>query len=788
MNSFRQLASHSDNTCSPAYFWFFNDDVPRQTIREQLQDMVDHGLKAILLHPMPYNFRPVTMMTRMSPDYLTPEYFELCRYIMDEAQKLGLHYWLYDEGGWPSGGACTLVSHENPRDFRPVRLTPQDDGTIAPAYVGEPKPGFYPGLLNPGVTDTFIRLTHDQYFQTSPQHFGSTIRLAFQDEASFGPASSCPPDLETLFLERKGYDLKPYYPHLLDMPDEQTPEDVLQARIDFADLRSQLFVERFVKPIQDWCHAHGILSSGHFNIDHEPRGNGSANGGHGHLLRALRHLDVPGIDVIWRQLFPGIATHHFPKYASSIARQHGHSLAMSESAAVYGNGLTPQQLKWLIDYQAVRGITMFVISAYPMSLKDPFLYTSTRPSFGPVNPLWKYSRLWHDHITRLCALLRAGKPDCHTAVFFDVRSIWVGGPFADRAILTHDTVAQTLLEHHADFDFVDDDALASATLDTTVTPPALKIGAMTYTHLVLPACNRMAPEARQQLDAFRQAGGIVLDEHQLEHIRPVASLQTAARTPARQLRLTKRRLDTQTAYFIINEEDTPCEALLSFPETTPCLLFDTATGDTMPLAQQPDHSYSWHFPPLSSACFIFGEQPSKEPEAEFTPCQRLTPETWTLQPRQTYTLSADGVSTATLPDATPQTVSLGDWRPVLGDYFSGDARYRCTFDNPGCTRAKLDLGDVRYACTVRCNGIVVAELAWPPYVCHLDKALQAGQNILEIDVTNTLGNALSDPHWPEIWRQKFPQAITQYDEKERAAERDTLSSGLYGPVSIDLAP
>ena len=66
-------------------------------------------------------------------------------------------------------------------------------------------------------------------------------------------------------------------------------------------------------------------------------------------------MDLPGVDTIWRQLFPGQRNHHFPRYAGSVARQEGRQLVLTESFCVYGNGLTLAEMKWLMDYQYVRG-------------------------------------------------------------------------------------------------------------------------------------------------------------------------------------------------------------------------------------------------------------------------------------------------------------------------------------------------------------------------------------------------------------------------------------------------
>ena len=59
----------------------------------------------------------------------------------------------------------------------------------------------------------------------------------------------------------------------------------------------------------------------------------------------MRGLDVPRADVIWRQLLPDCHNHHFTKHASSVSRQSGIELVMTENFGVYGNGLTPEHMK-----------------------------------------------------------------------------------------------------------------------------------------------------------------------------------------------------------------------------------------------------------------------------------------------------------------------------------------------------------------------------------------------------------------------------------------------------------
>lgn len=774
MESLSKLVKNPPADCSAAYFWFFNDDIPVDVMISQMHAMIDKGVKALLLHPMPAMFRPQTMQTRMYPDYLTPEYFQVIKKIVEEAQRTGCHYWLYDEGGWPSGSACGQVSQADPVNFRQMRLMKQEDGTVKPCHLGAPKPGFYPNVLNRNATDKFIELTHEQYYKTVPEHFGSTVQYVFQDEACFSTPLAWCEELDDEFLKQKNYDIRNYYEQLINPPADDDPEDLIQARIDLADVRSKLFVKNFVKPIQDWCHKHNVISSGHFNGENIPTGNYSS--GYGHILRAMRALDAPGIDVIWRQLYPGVCTHHFPKYASSVARQSGIQTALSESAAVYGDGFTPEELKWLIDFQAVRGINLFVISAFAMSLKDPFTYTSTRPSYDLNNPLWAYSDLWHKHIERICALLRQGKADSKTAVFHDIRSIWTGSTEMENAAAWHDATAEKLLKQHCDFDFTDDDTIQAAPFDSLDGKPALRIGDMLYTTIVVPTVNRMEDATAEKLEQFANQGGVVIDETHLQDVQPVLPIDGDVNGD---LRVTKRILDEKSIYFITNESDNAIQATLHFPEQSQCVRLDDE-GEFIAL-----DSNKVTFIPRSSQLFVFGEEPTAQPPRSFTnPSSTITIEDgWTLKPVAQVTIDCNGSNLHPV-KADPQPVQLGDWRPVLGEYFSGEALYAVDFQNPGATEAFLNLGDVNYACDIILNGKCISRRAWHPYSCDISEALQPGTNHLEIRMVNTRANALATPELRKRWKAQFPLCLTQYDDKEMAAEADSLPSGLFGPVTV----
>src|SRR5712691_10073533 len=485
----------------PSVFWNWNDKMDQSRIREQLEDMHAHKLFTVCIMPMPRDFRPDSTGNHLDVDYLSDEYFSRYRFAMDEVKRLGMKNWLYDEGGWPSGsatgrvvksdpnfGAQTLVLERRPLAAGEKAATPP--GAVA-AFVENGKTlvvcrirrsDSQPDRLNPAATQRFIELTHEGYRRFMPQYLGSLVPWAFIDKPSvtyFVPGTQMPwtAALPEIFRRKKGYDLIDTLPLLLSNPPPQTSE-AKQARIDFFDVWSELFQQAYLVPIRDWCRKYGLLSGGHFGGEDETMG--SARYGYGHILRAMRGMDLPGVDTIWRQLFPGQRNHHFPRYAGSVARQDGRRLALTESFAVYGNGLSLAEMKWLVDYQYVRGCNMVVMGNYPAGSSGN-LMSGERPHFAPINPLWQHQPIFQAYTARLGYVMSLGSGAADTALYFPVRDFWAAAPAPSTPeAQANDDAALELESHQVDFDFVDDDLLRP----DMVSGGDLHAGKMSYRTLV----------------------------------------------------------------------------------------------------------------------------------------------------------------------------------------------------------------------------------------------------------------------------------------------------------------
>ena len=110
--------SKPDNCFYPVFSWIWNDVLDRDTLKRQIDEMCEGGIRCFYIIPEPKDFRPHTMVTNLEPDYLTDEFMEYVRFCADYAESKGLYMWLYDEGGWPSGHATGKVVIAEPKTIR----------------------------------------------------------------------------------------------------------------------------------------------------------------------------------------------------------------------------------------------------------------------------------------------------------------------------------------------------------------------------------------------------------------------------------------------------------------------------------------------------------------------------------------------------------------------------------------------------------------------------------------------------------------------------------------------
>ena len=774
-----------DPAFSPGYFWMWNAKLDPAVLVAQLEDMHAHGLRSVCIHPFPKGFRKGLVESNMEPDYLTPEYMKVFATVVRRARELGMDAWLYDEGGWPSGGACGLVAKADAAGAfcrRRMRLSAEGDPQLAVDPHASNPP--YPSMIERGATEAFLALTHDAYAKAIPEDLGKTVRFAFTDEpnmpqayaASASASLGWTADFDQVFRAKKGYDLRPHVKELLQRMGE-TDDRLARLRIDYHEVRADLFVERFMLPLRDWCRARGMISGGHLNGEDVPER--TTEYGYGDLLRSLRAMDCPGVDVIWRQLFPptdgrAATTLPFPRYAASAMHQNGGRFALSESFAIFGDGCSPDEMKWLVDYQMVRGINRFVLAYYAVSNARQWMLLF-EPHSGPVTPYWDFEPHWFKYIERTAAFMANGRPGAEIAVYYDVRGIWAGGADREAAAWCHYAAATALDRMNRDYDFVNDESLASAEVTGD---GAIKVGAMSYRALVLPTSKWMSDAARAKVKAFRKAGGIITSGSDLSPLPETLRIRGQG---APQLRVMKRIDGKRSLYLVVNESKDAQDVSIDFREEGPIARYDAERGKLVAVSGT-NGKVDWCFGGCGSAIFVAGAEPEsplpKKYEATFA---RLS-EGWTVRRLVSHEAGQDDFVIRTI-DEEPMPTPLGDWRARLGETFCGKAVYRIAFDSDIEREVQIDLGRVCWCAGVRLNGEELGNRFFGPF--RWEAKLAKGRNVMEVTVANLLSTLLGDRAVRTRIASRYPPA--GYEARQAPGDLLNRESGLFGPVRILVA-
>lgn len=117
-------------------------------------------------------------------------------------------------------------------------------------------------------------------------------------------------------------------------------------------------------------------------------------------------------------------------------------------------------------------------------------------------------------------------------------------------------------------------------------------------------------------------------------------------------------------------------------------------------------------------------------------------------------------------------IALGDWSNSGLQYYSGGLKYKRRFhltNAQASSAVSVDLGDVRTSAEVKLNGLSVGVQLARPFIFDLSDVVKPGENVIEIEVLNTLANFMSAGHSKYVYKGQ-------------------TVSGLLGPVSLQVLP
>ncbi|MBR5870188.1 MAG: hypothetical protein IKZ09_04060 [Clostridia bacterium] len=542
-----------DREFTPIPFWFLNDDLTDEEIVRQMTDFCEKGVYGVVLHPR--------IGIPESISYLSDAFMHAIRVAVEAAARLGMVIVLYDEAMYPSGSAHGLVVKENPR-YASQAIIMTDDvgeghliadlhngkyivqvnsgGTIRGIHFGEDDGEEHApaaaDLLSQEAVDTFIRLTHQRYYDVVGEYFGSTVIGFFTDEPSvLGRCArrNCHPwtwGFEEDFVCAGG--------KLEDLVGLFTNEDnagtALYQKMIFA---RELDV--YYTSLHRFCVEHGIALMGHPH--------------RGDDIECERFFDIPGQDMVLRWIAPegdplGTPESGQGKCSSDAARISGKRRNSNECFGVCVRDKIPwyftgADMKWYIDYLGVRGVNMFIPHAFYYSVagkrKD-----ERPPDVGPNNIWWEHYGKIADYMKRISYIMTDSCNEARVCVLCENRDMRI----EDVRQLYQNQIEFNYLPY-ADFD------------PAMVRGNALCVGGNTYEYV------------------FCDDRALVPD---VAHINGIADLpwrDLYTDHPCPDLRVTRLNKFGVRMMFITNEGDGTIDTTASIDGETSLIAFDLWNGE-----------------------------------------------------------------------------------------------------------------------------------------------------------------------------------------------------------------
>jgi hypothetical protein len=618
------------------------------------------------------------------------------------------------------------------------------------------------------------------------------------------------------FKKRRGYQIQPWLPVLTGRVVESS-ESSDRFLWDFRRTLADLLAENHYDLLETILKERGL---GHYGESHEE---GRAFIGDG--MEVKRRNDVP-MSAMWTQR-PGVNQQQYGydadiRESASVAHIYGQNLVAAESltAGSAAWAWSPETLKPTADQELAMGLNRFVIHTsvhQPLTDKTPGIGLGPFGQWFTRNETWaEQAKAWTTYLARNCYLLQQGRFVADVAYFYG-----------------EDSNLTSLFLHKApdvpagyNFDYINADALLhllSFENGSLSTPSGMKYRVLVLDansrHMTLPVLRKIrdlvgagaavlgakptdSPSLSDDQTEFQKIAGDLWADGTGEHaygkgrvyvqealsavlakMRIAPDFEFSAQDQDAKFLFVHRLLKDGEIYFVDNRSDRPQDLAATFrTEGREPELWHADTGAVEPAAFQSTSGRTTvplQLEPWGTILVVF-RKPAHTASR-------------TLGKQSEHTLAiVDGAWEVGFQEkrGAPGKVTflkLSSWSESTDPgvkYFSGSATYAKKilasddWFKPGA-QLWIDLGDVKNIAEVSVNGKPLGTVWKRPFRISAAGALHAGENSMEIKVTNLWVNRMVG--------DRQPGASTQYTFTSPVfykVDSPLLPSGLMGPVQI----
>ena len=497
-------------------FWSWNDKLDPEELRRQIRNMRDMKMNGFFMHAR----------GGLETEYLGDDWFKCIDACIDEAKKLNMEAWSYDENGWPSGfaGGKVLEDSKNHALYLKYELCddiPESDNILG-VYIND---GDTIRLINENetaekyhvvtlysdpsladsfdlrVTEEFIKYTHEEYKKRIPEgDFGGAMPGFFTDEPQYYRwgtpwSNTFPEEFEKMF----GYSVFSKLPALfIDF------EGSKEFEFDYYKMCHRLFIDHWIKPVYDWCEENGCRLTGHAVEENNLNGQMWCNGG---IMPFYEYEHIPGIDYLGRDISDDVGS----KQLGSACEQLGKKKALSEMFGCCGWDVTPLELKRIAERQYVNGVNVMCQHLYAYSMRGqrkrdyPAHYSDHLPWQGDMAE-------FNEYFNNLGYLLSRGQEIVNTLAIHPIHSAYL----TYKRHLETKSIEKLEREFHQLSDLLSGNQISYHWGDecmmakmAKVEGNKIKVGKCTYDYIVIPSFETIDSTTYRLIKEFIANGGKV---------------------------------------------------------------------------------------------------------------------------------------------------------------------------------------------------------------------------------------------------------------------------------------
>lgn len=808
-----------DDEYSPIPFWFWNDNLDESELIRQIRDFKEKGVMGFVIHPrlglpesIPY--MSDTYLQLVESAVREAEKQSMVVFLYDEAMypsgsAMGMvvkanpqyasrglamiEYRCSDHRTYPysleegevlvSAQAVVKLAQDRldlnqtlilEAELNCVQFVPSDDqdwhvvlfiekfsrGTIRGVHFGQDdgEPGAPPSadLLNVQATETFIRLTHERYYERLKPYFGSTIQAMFTDEPNIlgrGPLPSLKPWTSEFLSYAQSFGLLEVELPALWL---EAAEGADAIRRKFRRAISHRLSDSYYKPLSEWCQRHGIQLAGH------PGGSED--------IGLLQHFQLPGQDVVWRYVEPAEGSmlegphSTLAKCASDSARHRGRRRNANECFGACGKdnigwNFSPDEMKWYMDWLFVRGTNLLIPHAFYYSISGERM-NERPPDVGPNNTWWAHYKDISNYIRRMSWLMTDGVNEARVAILCQEDVLpW--------------KIAKPLYENQIEFNYLEEALFVSS---CTFDEGSVRIAKQNYKVIVVEVLEHLSEQTINKLQSWIDLGGQVIVfgspeattslrgaiplravESVAEQVNTYIKLEIRLQPSSAAIRVSHIRKSNEHLFLLVNEGEQRYEGQLHLDIQGRVERWNPWLGtiQEQPVRDTPSEGIHISIGLDRRESVIYYVDPSQQP---------LSDELMGIGcgSSQECIVLGEGWTTTWSGFMETKLDALTSWTTWPGmEYYSGTIQYEISFDLAESKLGRplrLDLGEVNDIAEVFINDVHVGTRMWSPYCfSNLEGIVQPGRNKICVKVTNSLANTYN---------------------------RARLTSGLLGPVKL----